>query len=74
MAKKMKIYAIMIGRKDRNLRYICSHHLPSNAITSECPLAIYEDYQIAKKARKIILSECGHKDVYIIPFEQKEVS
>ncbi len=69
MAKKMKIYAIVIGRKGQHSRYISFHHFPSSGVSSEQPLAIYEDYQTAMKVRKIILKECMHKDVHIISFE-----
>lgn len=62
---KQKLYAIVIGDRKKDQRYIAFHHLPSNAITSEYPLAIYENYQTARKARHKILKEINHKDVYI---------
>lgn len=60
------LYAVVIGRKGRHTRYITAHHLHSNAVSSEYPLAIYTKYKAARKAKNLILAEVGHKDVYVM--------
>lgn len=68
----MKLYVIIIGRKDRNPRYVTTNPFCDRvACTSDECLAVFEDYQKAQLARKQILKECGHSAVYIIPFVSK---
>ena len=61
----MKIYALVIGRKDRNIRYVVYAPTGDN---QNGLLAVYEDRAAARSARTETLKICGHKDVFVVPF------
>ncbi|MCX5781144.1 MAG: hypothetical protein NT145_00330 [Elusimicrobia bacterium] len=61
--KPMKLWAVCIGKKER-LRYVAYNNYPQ--------LAVYENRSTARKERKEVLKTCGHKNVYVVPFEVKE--
>lgn len=67
------MYAIVIGRKDRDNRYVALHpsSFPDIPLSSY-PLAVYKKYQEAREARKRILKSCMHKDVFIKRFEAEK--
>lgn len=65
-----KLYAVVIGRKNRNPRYVSyCPFADANKPADEIPLAVYLKYSRAQQVRKEILKVCGHKDVHIIRFE-----
>jgi len=68
----MTLYAVVIGRKGRNMQTILFHPSKTGKITARTPLAVYEERQTARAVRHEILAECDHKEVYVVPFERKE--
>ena len=67
---KNVIYAVVVGRKHVNRRYIAYSPIckDQTATAGDKCLSIFTDYQQARKARKVILADCGHKDVCIVRY------
>ena len=58
----MKLWAVVIGRKAYNLRYVAYKH------NSDRDLAVYETRTEAREERWRTLKDCGHKSVHVVPF------
>jgi len=58
----MKLWAVVIGRKVHNLRYVAYKH------NSERDLAVYDTRTEARAERRELLKECDHKSVYAVKF------
>lgn len=58
----MKLWAVVIGRKVHNLRYIAYKS------GSDKDLAVYETRTEARVERQEILKDCGHKAVHTAQF------
>ena len=58
----MKLWAVVIGRKAYNLRYVAYKYDSSDS------LAVYETRKEAREERRRTLKDCGHKSVHVVPF------
>jgi len=69
---KEKYYAVRIGRKNGNIGvYFALYDLYVH-LNIWTP-ALYNTQKEARSARREILSYCGHKDVFVVRVELKEV-
>ena len=62
----MKLYAVVIGKKDVDDRYVNYH--PD--YLSDDILAVSDDYIVAHSLKQKTMTKCQHNSVYVIKFEE----
>lgn len=65
----MKLYAVVIGRKDRHLRYVA--YAPKIGNHRNGLLAVYECRSDARVVAKEMKKESENKDIFVIQFIAK---
>ncbi len=69
----MKLYAVVVGKKRVNKRYVAFHpQFERHLVGLITPLAVFDNKKNAQKAKQKILDDCGHTDIYVITFTSKE--